>query len=77
MSDTLEKVKAVIVDRLEVDAGKVSLDASFIEDLGADSLDTYELLQGLEQEFSISIAEDEAQNFKTVKDVVQYIDNQK
>ncbi len=77
MSNTLEKVKAIIVDRLEIDAGNISEESRFVEDLGADSLDTYELLQGLEQEFNISIAEDEAQNFKSVKDIIQYIDKQK
>lgn len=77
MSDTLENIKAVIADRLEVDPGKVSENSNFVEDLGADSLDTYELLQGLEQKFNISISEDEAQNFKTVKDVMQYMEKQK
>lgn len=74
MADTLSRVKSIVVNCLEVDAAKVTAEASFVEDLGADSLDTYELLQGLEEEFGISIAEDEAQNFKTVGQVVAYIE---
>lgn len=74
---TFEKVKEIIIDRLDVAEEKVSIDAKFIEDLGADSLDTYELLQGVEEEFDITVSEEEAQNFKSVKEVVAYIDANK
>lgn len=74
---TYDKVKEIIIDRLDVEADKVTEDAQFIEDLGADSLDTYELLQGVEEEFNISISEDEAQGFKKVSEVVAYIDANK
>lgn len=71
---TYEKVKEIIIDRLDVEETKVTENAKFIEELGADSLDTYELLQGVEEEFGISISEDDAQNFKSVSEVVAYID---
>ncbi len=74
MPNTFEKVKSIISDRLEISGENITLEAKFIDDLGADSLDTYELLQGLEEEFKISIPEDEAQGFETVGQVVKYID---
>lgn len=74
---TFEKVKEIIVDRLDVSEDKVVESAKFIEDLGADSLDTYELLQGVEEEFGITISEEEAQNFTSVSEVVAYIDANK
>lgn len=74
---TFDKVKEIIVDRLDVDGDKVTEDARFIEDLGADSLDTYELLQGIEEEFGITISEDETQDFTSVKTVVRYIEEHK
>lgn len=72
--ELLEKVKAVIVDQLSVDEDDVTEDASFIDDLGADSLDIVELVMALEEEFGISIPDEEAENIKTVGDAVAYIE---
>ena len=68
-----EKVKKIIVDQLRVDAAEVTPEASFIEDLGADSLDTVELVMALEEEFGIEIPDEEAEKIMTVKDAVEYI----
>jgi len=67
-----ERVKNVIVDQLSVDADEVTLEASFVDDLGADSLDVVELIMGLETEFDIEIPED-AEKISTVGDAVEYI----
>ncbi len=74
---TIERVKKVISNLLEIEEDKIKESSTFVEDLGADSLDTYELLQGLEEEFNITMPEDEAQNFKSVGDVIKFIDSQK
>ena len=71
--ELLEKVKAVIVDQLNVEEDVVVEDASFIDDLGADSLDIVELVMALEEEFGISIPDEEAENIKTVGDAANYI----
>jgi len=71
----LERVKEVIVEQLGVDEDQVTLDASFTDDLGADSLDTVELIMAFEEEFDIEIPDEEAEKIKTVKDVVDYIQN--
>jgi acyl carrier protein len=68
-----EKVKEIIVDQLNVDADEVTNDASFIEDLGADSLDTVELVMALEEEFNMEIPDEEAEKIKTVGDAIDYI----
>ena len=68
-----EKVKKIIVDQLGVDAAEVTPEASFIEDLGADSLDTVELVMALEEEFGIEIPDEEAEKIATVKDAIGYI----
>ena len=68
-----EKVKKIIVDQLGVDAAEVTPEASFIEDLGADSLDTVELVMALEEEFGLEIPDEEAEKIATVKDAVEYI----
>jgi len=68
-----EKVKKIIVDQLGVDAAEVTPEASFIEDLGADSLDTVELVMALEEEFGIEIPDEEAEKIMTVKDAIGYI----
>ena len=69
-----EKVKKIIVDELGVDPAKVTATAKFIEDLGADSLATVELLMAFEKEFGVEIPDEEAQNIKTVQDAITYID---
>ncbi|MCL4079564.1 acyl carrier protein [Coriobacteriia bacterium Es71-Z0120] len=67
------KVKDVIVDQLNVNEDEVTLEASFVDDLGADSLDIVELVMALEEQFGISIPDEEAENIKTVGDAVDYI----
>jgi acyl carrier protein len=74
MSDTAEHVKKIVVEHLNVDAEKVTEGASFIEDLGADSLDTVELVMAFEEEFGIEIPDDAAESIVTVGDAVKYID---
>ena len=73
MSDVLERVKKVVVDQLSVDAALVTEDASFTGDLGADSLDTVELVMAFEEEFGCEIPDEEAEKIATVKDAVDYI----
>jgi acyl carrier protein len=72
--EILEKARDVIVDQLGVEVDTVTDDASFIDDLGADSLDIVELVMALEEEFGISIPDEEAENIKTVGDAVSYIE---
>ncbi|MBN2403962.1 MAG: acyl carrier protein [Coriobacteriia bacterium] len=71
--EIFDKVKEVIVDQLNADADDVNLEASFIDDLGADSLDIVELVMALEESFGISIPDEEAENIKTVADAVEFI----
>lgn len=71
---TFEKVRDVIVEKLGVDAEKVTLEASFIDDLGADSLDTVELIMQFEEVFDIEIPDEDAENITTVGAAVTYID---
>lgn len=71
---TFEKVKGVIIKQLDVKDSDVTPDATFQEDLGADSLDMVELVMSLEEEFGIEIPEEDAEKAKTVKDVIIYID---
>ncbi len=74
MSDTVEaRVKEIIVDELGVEADKVTSDASFVDDLGADSLDTVELVMAFEEEFEIEIPDEDAEQMRTVGDAVSYI----
>ena len=68
-----EKVKKIIVEQLGVEAEEVTLEAKFIEDLGADSLDTVELIMALEEEFGIEIPDEDAEKIVTVKDAIEYI----
>ena len=77
MSDIAEKVKKIIVDKLGVDESEVTTDASFTNDLGADSLDTVELIMEFEKEFDVSIPDDQAENIQTVGQAVEYLENQK
>ena len=71
--DKFERVKAVIVDQLGADESAVTMDASFVDDLGADSLDIVELIMGLETEFDMEIPDDQAEKISTVGDAVNYI----
>ncbi|MBQ2671010.1 MAG: acyl carrier protein [Clostridia bacterium] len=73
MMEEFERVKAVIVDQLSVEADEVTLESSFVDDLGADSLDVVELIMGLETEFDIEIPDEEAEKISTVGDAVDYI----
>ena len=74
MSDTAEKVKAIIVDNLGVDAAEVVAEASFTNDLRADSLDTVELIMEFEKEFDIQIPDDKAESIGTVGEAVSFIE---
>ena len=74
MANTFEDVNKIIAEKLSVDESKVTESAKFIEDLGADSLDTVELIMQLEENFSISIPDEEAEKITTVGDAVRYID---
>ena len=73
MSDVLDRVKKIVVERLEVDAEKVNEKASFIDDLGADSLDLVELVMAFEEEFGIEIPDDVQEQIGTVGDAVKFI----
>jgi len=75
MADVFAQVKDVIVDKLGTDAEKVTMEASFVDDLGADSLETVELIMGLEDKFGITIADEEAEKIRTVKDAVSFIES--
>ena len=75
MSEIAEKVKAIIVDKLSVDAEDVKAEASFANDLGADSLDTVELIMEFEKELGITIPDDQAEKISTVGDAIAYIEN--
>lgn len=74
MSDTADRVKKIVVDHLGVDAEKVTTEASFIDDLGADSLDTVELVMAFEEEFGVEIPDDAAETIMTVGDAVKFLD---
>lgn len=73
-STIFERVKKIIVDQLRVDESLVTMDSNIQEDLGADSLDAVELIMALEEEFGIDVQDEEAEKFKTVGDVVRYIE---
>ena len=73
MSDIADRVKKIVVEHLGVDADKVLESASFIDDLGADSLDTVELVMAFEEEFSVEIPDDAAEKIQTVGDAVNFI----
>lgn len=74
MSEVTEKVKAIIVDKLSVEESEITNEASFTNDLGADSLDTVELIMEFEKEFGISIPDDQAEKITTVGDAIAYIE---
>ena len=73
MSDIAERVKKIVVEHLGVEADKVTADASFIDDLGADSLDTVELVMAFEEEFGCEIPDEAAEKILTVKDAIDYL----
>ena len=75
MSKYYDKVKEIIVDKLGVDNSKITLEAKFIDDLGADSLDTVELIMQFEEEFGIEIPDEEAENLLSVGQAVDFISN--
>lgn len=77
MSDYLKGVKEVIVDVLKIDEKEISLDTKFIEDLKADSMDQFFLIDGLCEKFDMSISDEDARNIKSVKDAVDYIEKVK
>jgi len=70
-----EKVKEIIVDHLGVDENEVKMESSFVDDLGADSLDTVEMIMSLEEEFSINIEDSDAEGLKSVGDAVKFIED--
>ena len=74
---TFDKIKEIIVDKLDVDASKVTMDTDILKDLEADSLDAVEVILGVEEEFGIEIPDDAADQFSTVSDIVKYVDENK
>nr|WP_294848359.1 acyl carrier protein [uncultured Sphingomonas sp.] len=77
MSETADRVKKIVVEHLGVESEKVTEEASFIDDLGADSLDIVELVMAFEEEFGVEIPDDAAEKITTVKDAIVYIDSNK
>jgi acyl carrier protein len=77
MSETAERVKKIVVEHLGVESEKVTEEASFIDDLGADSLDIVELVMAFEEEFGVEIPDDAAEKIGTVKDAIDYIEANK
>ena len=75
--ETFDKVKEIVVEQLGVDASEVNIDSTFIDDLGADSLDIVELIMAFEEEFNVEIPDEVAEKIKTVKDAVELIDKAK
>ena len=70
-----EKLKKIIVDVLNVDENEITMDTTFIDDLGADSLDVFQIIMGIEEEFDIEIPDEAVENIKTVGDIVSYIES--
>ena len=77
MSEIETEVKQIVVEHLGIDASKVTPEAKFIDDLGADSLDTVELVMAFEEEFGIEIPDDAAETIQTVQNAIDYIENKK
>ena len=73
MDEMFEKIQKLIADKLEIDESKITLDSSFRNDLGADSLDTYELVYAIEEELGVSIPDERANEFETVRDAYDFI----
>lgn len=76
MDELFDKMQKLIADKLDVDPAKITLDASFRQDLGADSLDTYELVYAIEEELGVSVPDDKASEFETVRDAYDFIKSQ-
>jgi acyl carrier protein len=76
MDELFEKMRKLIADKLEIEEEKITLDSSFRQDLGADSLDTYELVYAIEEEMGISIPDEKANEFETVRDALEFIKSQ-
>ena len=76
MDDLFAKMKSLIAEKLEIDEETIALESSFRKDLGADSLDTYELVYAIEEEMGITIPDEKANEFETVKDAVDYLKSQ-
>ncbi|MCL5291065.1 MAG: acyl carrier protein [Actinobacteria bacterium] len=74
-ADTYERVKGIIAEQLGVDEGEVKPESSFVDDLGADSLDVVELVMALEEEFNIEIPDEDAEQISTVEEAVEYIES--
>ena len=77
MSDVLDRVKKIVVEHLSVEENSISDSSSFIDDLGADSLDTVELVMAFEEKFSIEIPDDAAETIQTVQNAIDYIESKK
>ena len=76
MDELFDRLKKLIADNLEIEADKITLDSSFRQDLGADSLETYELVYAIEEELGISIPDEKANEFETVRDALAYIQSE-
>ncbi len=76
MDDLFVKMKSLIAEKLEIEEDKITLESSFRKDLGADSLDTYELVYAIEEEMGVTIPDEKANEFETVKDAVEYLKTQ-
>ena len=76
MDELFEKIQKLIAEKLEIDEAKMTLDSSFRQDLGADSLDTYELVYAIEEEMGVKIPDDQANGFETVRDAYDFIKSQ-
>lgn len=74
MSTIAERVKKIVIEQLQVEASQVTEDANFVDDLGADSLDTVELVMALEEEFGMEIPDDAAEKIQTVRQAIEYIE---
>ena len=77
MSDIAESIKKIVIEHLDVDADKVTENASFIDDLGADSLDNVELVMAFEEEFDVEIPDDAAETIQTVGDAIKFVEKAK
>ena len=77
MADTEEQVKKIVIDHLGIDESKVSNESKFIDDLGADSLDTVELVMAFEEKFAIEIPDDAAETIVTIQNAIDYIESKK